>query len=459
MHRFKFHQPSAARALCLLLLASLAACEADTTLCPEGFSKSGKLCLEQDDGSNATAGEHDAASERPESQQSDAGSVSSTSDAGSSDAGAQSAPSMDASREDAASTSDASSAPDATISDAAAPAVDATTEPTPECDAVHACASTGYSCMNNKCVSACAQTRCDANATCALVRGAPVCSCNRGYLPMGSGSALTCARDVGCEALNCDENASCDMAAGRPRQCVCKTGYSGDGKSCTPISCPALSTLRVTNGSIKTSDGTTTVGKVATVTCNDHYKITAGGPTLVCDETGKWVGELATCSLITCPTPTAKVEHAELMMPTQPSYRPTERATYTCVEGFKPRANATVATVTCGDDGTWSTPTLVCVATCGDGTFEQGVEACDPTANGGLGAWTCGTDCKPCAGGLCKPACTTASSCPQEPGNLQALCTSGQCVLSECSSLSSRRCPGGMCTSGTNLCEPTQPAP
>jgi Sushi repeat (SCR repeat) len=454
MHRFNVRNSSAARALCLSLLTLLAACEADT-LCPEGFRKSGALCLEEDDGNNAIAGGYDASRADPEVT-SDA-STSTTSDSGSADAAPDTVSALDAAAGDAASASDAGSSLDAntTTSDAALPVADAATEPTPECDAVHACGSTGYTCISNKCVSACAQTRCDANATCALVRGAPVCSCNRGYLPMGSGSALTCARDVGCEELGCDVNATCEVGTDRLRHCVCKTDYTGNGKTCTRISCPALSTLPpVENGRITTSDGTTSVGKVATVTCiSDRYKITEGGQ-LFCDETGKWVGTIAKCSLITCPTPTASVEHAALTTPTQPSYRPGERATYTCAPGFKPRGDNGV---TCGNNGTWSTPTLMCVAACGDGSVDPG-EDCDPPANG-LSAWTCGKECKFCPGGLCKPACTTATSCPQSPSNLSAQCVSGECVLSQCSTANPLRdpCPAGMCVASDDgtRCVPT----
>lgn len=439
-------------ALCLLL-ASFAACDSSEITCPDGFEKSGKVCLQEDD-SKATTGDRDAGKGTPPPDPSrpddnDAGQSTSGSDAGPvTDSGSDPAPSMDGSTPDAGSSTDAGSTPDSgKTSDDAGPTKDSGTPPTTECDAQRACPSTGYSCVNNKCVSACVDTKCDANATCALVRGAPTCSCNRGYLPMGTGNSLTCTRDVGCEQLNCDENATCDTGSGQ-RRCTCKAGYTGDGKNCNRIVCPSLSDMRPENGRI-TADGPLNIGKVATLTCNDNtYKITEGSGVLVCDETGKWTGQLGKCTPITCEKPKA-IEHAALTAPDKVSYRPDEKATYKCDMGFKEQSSAALS-ITCGRDGKWSASTLTCSATCGNGRRDDG-EACDFA----LDPYTCSTECKQdCPGGLCKPKCPTDSNtrCPSAPSgtrNLSAKCVDG-CVL-DCSSAFAN-CPSGTMCSDAKIC-------
>jgi hypothetical protein len=296
----------------------------------------------------------------------------------------------------------------------------------------------------------CEQTRCDANATCGLTRGAPVCTCKSGYLPMGSGTRPTCVRDLACSELNCSENARCELGSDQLRHCVCKDGYTGDGKNCTAISCPAFSTLRTDHRRVSPSDGPTTVGKVATFTCDPGYKVTSGG-SLVCDEEGHWSGTPTVCSLITCGKPTATVEHGVLTTPAQASYEVNDRATYKCDTGYK----GAEVSITCSREGTWpaTTPPLNCIKACGDGTVDDG-EQCDPAHDDALSAWTCDATCKRCPGGVCDLACTSPaiSACPRVSGGWNKTCPAGKCVLTGCTtgSFNPRPCPdGSMCSNAT----------
>jgi hypothetical protein len=69
---------------------------------------------------------------------------------------------------------------------------------------------------------------CGANATCA----GTTCMCNTGY----TGDGLTCTDVNECLTANggCDANATCTNTPGA-RVCTCNGGYFGDGVTCTPI--------------------------------------------------------------------------------------------------------------------------------------------------------------------------------------------------------------------------------
>src|SRR5689334_6167416 len=202
MNRLNLRAALAAATLCLAFGALGAACNDDPEVdCPEGYSKSGKLCTEdehEDSGEPVTAGERKDA--RAEDSK-DAGKKEDE-DAGHDDAGGgQTDSGSDASQPMDSGTDASSDAGDGGTKDGG----DGSTPTTPECDSTHACPSSGYFCMANKCVSSCTQTQCPTNATCGLTRGAPVCTCNSGYLPVTTGGRLTsCTRDIACSDLNCD---------------------------------------------------------------------------------------------------------------------------------------------------------------------------------------------------------------------------------------------------------------
>ncbi|MGC4118128.1 MAG: hypothetical protein QM765_26975 [Myxococcales bacterium] len=86
----------------------------------------------------------------------------------------------------------------------------------------------------------------------------------------------------------CDAHATCDSTAATP-VCVCNTGYTGNGTSCQPITCPALT---LENGSV-TPAGEATLNTTATYSCNAGYKL-SGEATRKCISTG-WNGTAPTC--------------------------------------------------------------------------------------------------------------------------------------------------------------------
>ena len=104
---------------------------------------------------------------------------------------------------------------------------------------------TGY----NICESGIAN--CDKNATCKPISDTKYeCTCNEGF----TGSGKVCcgpgynATPGGCSDIHecneqlddCDPNANCSNTTGS-FTCKCKTGYEGDGKTCTPVGSDASS--------------------------------------------------------------------------------------------------------------------------------------------------------------------------------------------------------------------------
>jgi hypothetical protein len=71
---------------------------------------------------------------------------------------------------------------------------------------------------------------CHANAKCTDTPGSRTCACKTGY----SGNGLTCSDTDECATNNggCHANAKCTNTAGS-RTCACKAGYTGDGLSCS----------------------------------------------------------------------------------------------------------------------------------------------------------------------------------------------------------------------------------
>jgi hypothetical protein len=331
----------------------------------------------------------------------------------------------------------------------------ADTGPIAECDGTRPC-SAGYNCTLGSCVSACIQTRCDPNATCSLVAGAPACACNRGYIATGSGVAVTCLQDVACEDLGCDINASCVVGANQIRSCVCKTGYTGSGISCAPVSCPAPA---IENGSVT---GGMTYNQTATYQCATGYRQGTGSWTRTCGSNMQWSGTQPRCDAITCtPAPTNPMD-GTVSLSQGTTFGSV--ASYACSQGYRLQGGATR---TCGDQG-WSGSAPTCVATCGNGVLDTG-EQCDPTAPASS-AWTCmpttcqldnrkiyracsgNADCEAgqaCAAGTCVvPGCTSSSTCPQVPpgSGASAACINNLCAAT-CSS--AMHCaPGLTCADG-----------
>lgn len=325
-------------------------------------------------------------------------------------------------------------------------------DPVAECDATRAC-NAGYVCSTGKCVSQCEQTRCDANATCALMSGAPICSCNTGYIATsGSGVNVVCAQDRQCSELGCDVNATCSVGTDQLRHCTCKPGYTGSGTSCSPVSCDPLS---IANGTVAV--GTGSYGATATYTCNTGYTKT-GGSARKCEVSG-WSGSAPTCDAFDCRLP-SNPSRGNVSAPTGTKY-PNGTLSYTCNTGFQLSGSATRM---CTANG-WSGTAPTCLG-CGDGTISPALrETCD-TGILGTSPWTCDpvkctkttmyngcNDTSDCSSGEncfttgCTHGCDVG--CPAGPsGGGRTMCLSGFACAVGCSSTSN--CPPGLVCDTTN---------
>ncbi len=331
--------------------------------------------------------------------------------------------------------------------------------PPPECDATRTC-STGYSCVSGKCVSRCAQTTCDPNATCSLnASGSPVCTCNANYLTTtGTGGAVTCMRLQACTDLRCDPTSTtCEAPAGQQPRCACRPGYAG--ATCAPVACPALT---IANGSVDTGSGT--FGATATYTCLTGYDRT-GGTTRRCEANGTWSGTAPTCAAHNCGAPPAP---ARGTVTTTGGTTFGAVARYTCTSPF--RVSPEGATRTCTATG-WNGSTPSCIG-CGDGELQAG-EQCD-WANLVQDPWTCTTSCQTtgyykacwtqsgCASGLdcflgiCTSTCAPGGGCPLLSSRAGVTsCMSGFACFVSCSRTTQCQ-PGAVCREGT--CQGCNPA-
>lgn len=331
-----------------------------------------------------------------------------------------------------------------------------------ECDTARPC-TLGYSCMAGLCISLCAQTTCDANATCTVnASGAPVCTCNSGYLSMtGAGGAVTCMKTQMCTDLRCDANATCEAPTGQQPRCACRPGYTGTGMTCAPISCGALS---IANGTVQTNGGT--FGQMAEYTCDPGY-VKTGGTARRCEVAG-WSGTAPTCQPRDCGTPAAP-SFGRVTVTNGTRY-PTGTVRYTCNSGFQ-LSGSNSDTRTCTASGAWSGAAPTCIG-CGDGIVSQSLfEDCEPNS---LNTWSCIT-CKnstayqPCgadgacpngyqchSAGYCTVApCSSDAQCPRTPASspVRASCEGGgfACSLTGCTA--NAHCPPGLrCNTTERFC-------
>lgn len=467
---------------CLTLLLSFAAlltAACSDLECPEGLQKDGKLCRRPDASADVADGDSGHQSASGSADVGDAAS-NATRD-GSTDATLTDAGAPEASRaEEAGSMTPAtdSSVPDAT--DSATPNVgdssidSGDSAPAPECSSSHPCGG-GYLCEDQRCISPCMRTNCDANATCSLVADKPVCSCNGGYFAIkAADGSITCQRDVKCEELGCDpKNGECLGDTAQTRRCACKNGFTGDGKTCTPVSCPMPS---LANGTVSTPDGVT-FGKVATFLCNSGHDFAtkATSITRTCGADKTWGPAVPACEARDCGTITIPFAAVDTSRGTRYGNPP---VTVVCQQNF---VRTGPRTVECQADGKWSTRPS-CLG-CGDKVVSNipGViqEECDPTAPN-WNYWncmgcsrntlylecltgTCSTSNNEwCYLGVCTRNCNSDADCVQAPNVSTATAgcsppTGGICIVSKCATKAD--CPPNQgCSKGgaTPFCMPCE---
>jgi hypothetical protein len=119
----------------------------------------------------------------------------------------------------------------------------------------------------------CESAACDAHASCIVVDGNALCTCNAPYL----GDGKSCLLDANCETLQCDAHASCKLMGNKP-SCECLPGYAGDGRTCTDVDecaaakppCSVVGTCKNTPGAYECTCKAGYEGDGRTCTSSDH---------------------------------------------------------------------------------------------------------------------------------------------------------------------------------------------
>ncbi|XP_035375850.1 sushi, von Willebrand factor type A, EGF and pentraxin domain-containing protein 1 isoform X3 [Electrophorus electricus] len=170
-----------------------------------------------------------------------------------------------------------------------------------------------------------------------------------------SGSLPACL-DVDECALgsDCDENASCQNTDGS-YICTCFFPYTGDGKTCTALSC---SPPTVPEHAILMGTNFTYRSKV-TFSCDKGY-ILQGPMEIQCQSSLTWNRPPPGCQPVTCGEPPV-VDHAEFTLSGK-VYLST--LSYTCMEGYRLQGPRQLK---CEQFGEWTSPLPVCVKlNCGE---------------------------------------------------------------------------------------------
>ncbi|CAI5982680.1 unnamed protein product [Closterium sp. NIES-64] len=274
----------------------------------------------------------------------------------------------------------------------------------------------------------CATKTCPVNATCSVVNGAAVCTCNAGYSMVG-GQCVATPTDP-CTGYTCPANSACSNVNG-VATCTCNTGYQMvNGQCvvpdpCTGYTCPANSACSNVNG-------------VATCTCNTGYQMVNGQCVVpdpcatancplnsVCSN----VNGVATC---TCSAGFQMVNgQCAALPPSDPCASTTCQAnancsvvngaaTCTCLPGFDPVNGACIvitdpcASTTCPAKATCSNVNGVATCVCAVGyTLVSG--ACQPAAPCSLVTCPANCTCSSANGVSNAPTCPHAPTCSAHP--------------------------------------------
>jgi hypothetical protein len=106
-------------------------------------------------------------------------------------------------------------------------------------------------------------------------------------VPGATGADATTGCVFTADATVCNANATCSTAF----DCLCSAGYTGDGLSCSGITCDALS--NPTNGTVATTNGSL-YPSTATYTCSTGFAAITS-TTRTCNVDGTWTGAVPTC--------------------------------------------------------------------------------------------------------------------------------------------------------------------
>jgi hypothetical protein len=251
----------------------------------------------------------------------------------------------------------------------------------------------------------------------------------------------------------------------------------GNGRSCTPVSCPSSTTLSIANGTVSTANGAIYEQK-ATYTCNPGYRL-VGVASRSCEAEGTWNGSAPSCEPRDCGTlPMPAHGRVDLSGGTTVASPPVR---FSCDAGYTRYGDETRTCQPTILGVGWSGSAPSCLK-CGDGIVSREVgEECDPKASGTT-AWNCdqssckkatmyssclgdaecnaGEQCAPT--GYCARSCVSAGTCPARPAGINGAApfcaASGTCALtcnSELDCAPGLLCTGGACTGcvpGFNTC-------
>ena len=260
-----------------------------------------------------------------------------------------------------------------------------------------------------------------------------------------TGTAPTCVPATGgCDGNPCGVHSTgCTATGATTFTCACQPGWSGSDCN-APVDCGALA--NPVNGLV--SDSATTLGNVATYSCNAGYAVN-GAATQTCQADGTWSGTAPTCQAITCSGLTAPTNGS--LDATSVSYPGS--VNYSCNAGYNLSGTAARA---CQADGSFSGLAPSCnpvdcgalvapangsvtgpttygsTATygCNGGYLLNGSVSTTCTANGSWStpAPACTLAPTPCTpnpctnGGVCLPGVGLAYSCTCPPGYSGANC-------------------------------------
>ncbi|KAI5629830.1 sushi, von Willebrand factor type A, EGF and pentraxin domain-containing protein 1 isoform X1 [Silurus asotus] len=172
---------------------------------------------------------------------------------------------------------------------------------------------------------------------------------------MWSGNLPACLDMDECAlGSDCDENASCHNTDGS-YTCTCIYPFTGDGKSCTALSC---SPPTIPNHGILEGTNFTYRSKV-TFSCEKGY-ILQGPTEIQCQSDLTWNRVPPSCEPVTCSNPPA-VDYADISFNGN-VYLST--LTYTCIKGYRLQGQEQLK---CEASGKWTFPAPVCAkVNCGE---------------------------------------------------------------------------------------------